>query len=83
MGLWRKLFGPSKQELEARIQDMERHFVTKRDPSTGKPVETLADVPIKKREKRDPKLSFAQSLKGMTWQQRRKVLEETDGGRRL
>lgn len=60
--------------LEARIKDLERHFVTKRD-ETGKVIETLADVPI---EKRSP----TRTLRGLSWPQRRALLEATDGFRR-
>ena len=75
--LLRKLFGPSRGELLMRIEDLERHFVTKRDPQSGAVTETLADVPIEKRKK----LKGGQ-LRGLSWQQRRAVLEATDGFRR-
>jgi hypothetical protein len=64
------------KELERRLLDIERHFVTKRD-AHGAPTETLADVPVEKRKELKP------SLRGLSWPQRRAVLEETDGGRRL
>lgn len=63
-------------ELEGRIADIERHFVTRRDPHTNEPIETLADVPLEKRKERKV------SMKGLSWPQRRALLEETDGGRR-
>jgi len=62
------------RELEARVLDLERHFVTKRD-ANGSPTETLADVPLEKRKK-------AESLKGLSWPQRKWILELTDGGRK-
>jgi hypothetical protein len=63
-------------DYEARMKDVERHFVTKRD-TQGTPTETLADVPVKDREKlRAPRTA------GMSWQQRRATLEATDGGQR-
>lgn len=63
-------------ELEARLQDLERHFVTKRDQA-GAPIETLADVPPSKRgELRNPKRA------GMSPQQYVRWLEATDGGTR-
>lgn len=61
-------------EYERRLLDLERHFVTKRDQQ-GQPIQTLADVPVKDRKE------FKPSLRGMTMQQRRQWLEETDGGR--
>lgn len=61
-------------EQEQRILTLERHFVTKRD-SQGQPIQTLADVAVKDRKELKPK------LRGMTMQQRRQWLEETDGGR--
>jgi len=66
-----------KKGFEARLKDLERHFVTKRDAS-GAPVETLADVPVSERDKLK-----GESLKGLSWPQRRAILERTDGGRRL
>lgn len=58
-------------EFEARLHDLERHFVTKRDPVTREVVETLADrVQRKFKPKR------------VTWQQTRAWLEQTDDGRR-
>jgi len=63
-------------DIEGRLKDLERHFVTKRD-SGGVPIETLADVPLEERKKRVP------ALRGMSMQQRLQWLEKTDGGRRL
>ena len=40
-------------DIEGRLKDLERHFVTKRD-SGGVPIETLADVPLEERKKRVP-----------------------------
>lgn len=68
----------SKKELDGlkqRILDLERHFVTKRD-AHGAPTETLADVPVEKRKDLRP------SLRGLSWPQKKAILEETDGGRR-
>jgi hypothetical protein len=59
-----------------RLKDVERHFVTKRD-AEGAPIETLADVPVDKRDDlRKPRTA------GMSWKQRRAYLEATDGGTR-
>jgi hypothetical protein len=62
-------------EHEARILDLEKHFVTKRD-AEGKVTETLADVPLEHRKPR--KVSMA----GASWTQRKNWLEVTDGGRK-
>lgn len=62
------------REMDARIKDLERHFVTKRD-SQGTPTETLADVPIEKRKAHQP------TMRGLSWPQRRALLEQTEGGR--
>jgi hypothetical protein len=65
------------ENLDGRLLTVERHFVTRRHPETGEPMETLADVPLeKRRELKSP-------LKGMSWQQRRNWLEMTDGGRKV
>jgi hypothetical protein len=66
-------------KLDARIKDMERQFVTKRNDE-GQIVETLADVPIEARKERADLVSRKQ--RGMTWTQRRAWLEATDGGRK-
>jgi hypothetical protein len=61
---------------QARLLDLERHFVTKRD-AEGAPVETLADVPVSRRQElKQPRTA------GLSWPQRRAVLEATDGGTR-
>ena len=63
-------------DLDARLKDLERHFVTKRN-TEGAPIETLADVPIEKRKEiAKPRMA------GMSWAQRRAWLEATDGGTR-
>lgn len=72
----RKEYERKIADLEGRVADLERHFVTKRNAEGGV-IETLADVPLAKRE---PKRKV--SSKGMTWQQKRNLLELTDGGRR-
>lgn len=59
------------EELRTRLHDIERHFVTKRDPATGMVTETLAD---RVQRKFNPKR--------VTWQQTRAWLEATDDGRR-
>lgn len=61
-------------ELEARVLDLERHFVTKRNEQ-GLPTETLADVPLA--DRKDRRLRTA----GMSWPQRQRIYEATDGGR--
>jgi hypothetical protein len=54
--------------LETRIRDLERHFVTKCDEA-GNVTETLADIPVEKRDLKRP-------LRGMNWDQRRRWLEQ-------
>ena len=66
-------------DIEGRLKDLERHFVTKRD-SGGVPIETLADVPLEERKKRKKRVP---ELRAMSMQQRLQWLEKTDGGRRL
>lgn len=61
-------------ELETRIRDLERHFVTKRGDQ-GEVLETLADVPLEKRKER------AAKPRGMSMTQRIAWAEKTDGGR--
>ena len=63
-------------DLEARIKDLERHFVTKRNADGGV-VETLADVPLHERKERQS------NMRGMNLEQRKRWLEETDGGRQV
>jgi hypothetical protein len=63
-------------DVEARLIDLEKHFVTKRNEK-GEPIETLADVPLSDRAARRQKLA------GMSMQQRLKWLERTDGGTRV
>ncbi len=61
---------------QARLVDLERQFVTRRN-EVGDITETLADVPVEKRaELRKRKAA------GMNWQQRKRWLEATDGGSR-
>lgn len=60
-----------------RIKDLERHFVTRRDPESGRPVETLADLSQEQRKERRTRLA------GMTIDQRKRWMEATDGGRNL
>lgn len=61
-------------DLEGRMKDVERHFVTKRD-SSGGITETLADVPLQARKDKQIK------LRGLSPLQKRAYLERTDGGR--
>jgi hypothetical protein len=63
------------EEVDVRIRDLERHFVTKRD-AEGNVTETLADVPVENRK------DLKHSPRGMSWAQQRRWLEATDGGRR-
>lgn len=63
---------------EGRLKDIERHFVTKRDPETGEVTETLADVPLKAREHKP-----LNQMRGMSMAQRKAWLEKTDGGRKV
>jgi len=67
----RKAYETKIAEYETRLHDIERHFVTKRDPATGQVTETLADRVQKKWKP-----------KRVTWQQTRAWLEATDDGRR-
>jgi hypothetical protein len=64
-------------DLQKRLLDLERHFVTKRDDK-GNVTQTLADVPVSQRKeaKKHP-------MAGMSWPQRRAWLEKTEGGRTL
>lgn len=64
------------KEIEDRILSIERHFVTKR-AADGSPTETLADIPPEKRK------DLKQSLRGLSWPQRRAILEATEGGRKV
>jgi hypothetical protein len=61
---------------QERIKDLERHFVTKYT-TEGAVAETLADVPVEKRKE----LKSGRTA-GMSWPQRQKWLEATDGGTR-
>ncbi len=61
-------------ELETRLLDIEKHFVTKRD-ETGKVVETLAD--------RAKRRMSATPPKGVTIAQLCKWFSITDGGRKV
>ena len=63
-------------DLETRIRDLERHFVTKRDDK-GNVTETLADVPVENRKE------LKHTPRGMSWAQTKAWLERTDGGRRV
>lgn len=63
-------------DVEARILDLEKHFVTKRN-AEGAPIETLADVPLQDRAER------RRRTQGMSWAQRRAYLEATEGGTRV
>jgi hypothetical protein len=62
-------------DVDARLKDLERHFITKRDQQ-GLPTETLADVPVADRVK-------LKKPRGLSWEQRRTWLERTEGGRNL
>jgi hypothetical protein len=72
----RKEYDEKVADLEGRIADLERHFVTKRNAEGGV-IETLADVPLAKRSEKKKA-----SLKGLTWPQKKRLLEISDGGRR-
>jgi hypothetical protein len=63
-------------DIEGRVKDLERHFITKRN-AAGLPLETLADVPLKERKERSAQ------LRGMSMAQRKAHLEATDGGRNI
>jgi hypothetical protein len=64
-------------DIDLRVKDIEKHFVTKRNEH-GQPIETLADVPLERRKDLQKT-----SLAGMTWAQKKAWLEATDGGRNL
>lgn len=61
---------------EGRLKDVEWHFVVKRD-AAGLPIETLADVPLADRK------SLNTKRRGMSVEQRRQWMEQTDGGRKV
>lgn len=71
----RKRYEAELAILNKRVFDLERHFVTKRNEQ-GIVVETLADVPVDKRK------DVKKAQRGKSWQQRKALLELTDGGRR-
>src|SRR5260370_166414 len=58
--------------LDLRLKDVERHFVTAR-AKDGTPAQTLADVPLEER-----KTLKAPQQRGLTWQQRKALLEATN-----
>lgn len=70
----KKLLGIT--DLEAKVRDLERHFVTRRGDN-GEVLETLADVPLEKRKER------AAKPRGMSMAQRKAWAEQTDGGRNV
>src|SRR5260221_250109 len=70
----RKEHEAMKADLEQRLVDIERHFVTKRDDS-GHVIETLAD--------RQKRRQSAPPPKRLTMQQLCKWLAITDGGRNV
>jgi hypothetical protein len=66
--------------LRKRIKDLERQFAVEYD-DTGKVTKTLADVPIPERGNVKVIKKPRNPMAGMTWDQRRRWLEMTDGGR--
>ena len=66
--------------LKKRVKDLERQFAIEYDDS-GHVVKTLADVPMAERPNvkviRKPK----SPLSGLSWPQRKAMLEKTDGFR--
>ena len=66
--------------LKKRVKDLERQFAIEYDDA-GHVVKTLADVPMAERPNvkviRKPK----SPLSGLSWPQRRAMLEKTDGFR--
>jgi hypothetical protein len=78
--MWKIVSKQEWDDLNERVRDIEKHFVTARDPKTGAVTETLADVPVSRRKK-DP--TKGNHLRGLSMQQRLKVMEATDGGRKI
>ena len=66
--------------LRKRIKDLERQFAVEYDDA-GKVTKTLADVPIPERANVKVIKKPRNPMAGMTWDQRRRWLEMTDGGR--
>jgi hypothetical protein len=68
--------------LEQRLRDVERQFAVEYDDA-GKVVKTLADVPPTERANVKVLKHPRNPMLGMSWPQRRRWLEATDGGRKI
>jgi hypothetical protein len=68
--------------LEQRLRDVERQFAVEYDDA-GKVVKTLADVPPTERANVKVLKHPRNPMLGMSWPQRRRWLEVTDGGRKI
>ena len=65
------------RETQQRLLDIESHFAVERDAKTGAMTKSLADVPVEERKNLKKNLK----MRGGSWNQLRRYLEETDGGR--
>lgn len=71
--------------LDKRITSVEHQYVVERDPQSNNVIKTLADIPV------DDRNGIAQArerrakspMAGKPWNQRRRWLEATDGGRKV
>jgi hypothetical protein len=68
--------------LEQRLRDVERQFAVEYDDA-GKVVKTLADVPPTERANVKVLKRPRNPMAGLSWPQRRALLERTDGLRNL
>jgi hypothetical protein len=68
--------------LETRLRDVERQFAVEYDDA-GKVVKTLADVPPTERANVKVLKRPRNPMAGLSWPQRRALLERTDGLRNL
>jgi hypothetical protein len=71
-----KLLGLDVQleRLNQRLVDLENHFVTRRDPQSGQPIETLAQ----RQAEKDGRPMPAPMQRGRNWNQVRRLLEAED-----
>jgi hypothetical protein len=62
------------ERMNQRLVDIENHFVTRRDPQSGQPIETLAQ----RQAEKDGRPSPAPMQRGRNWNQVRRLLEAED-----
>jgi hypothetical protein len=62
------------ERVNQRLVDIENHFVTRRDPASGQPIETLAQ----RQAEKDGRPSPAPMQRGRNWNQVRRLLEAED-----